>query len=135
MTLYLLDHRHWIDDEYYDTKLIGIFSSNSLTNKTIEQYSRLPGFCDFKSDFHIKSFDIFLTKKKQKRKIVYLLTMTQILDDDEITVSYCLYSNIFLAKTIQIIKSVVLCGKKKKIYLSKHCIDGTDWQEGFVSVY
>ena len=44
MTLYLLDHRHWIDDEYYDTKLIGILSSNSYALEVIERYSQLPGF-------------------------------------------------------------------------------------------
>ena len=44
MTLYLLDHRHWIESEYYDTKLIGILSSHSYALEVIERYSQLPGF-------------------------------------------------------------------------------------------
>lgn len=134
MILYLLDHRHWIDKEYYDTKLIGIFSSNYLALKTIEQYSQLPGFSDFKSNFHLESFDVRLKEKELKQGIIYLLTMTQTLEDDEITVSYRLYANRFLAKMIQIIKSVVLSIKKQKFYVSKHYIDTADWSEGFVSI-
>ena len=135
MILYLLDHRHWIDAEYYDTKLIGIFSSRSIALNIVERYSKLPGFCDSKFNFHIETFDVSQNKKKIKKGTIYLLTTTQVLDDDEITVSYRLYTNIFLAKLTQIIKSIVLRGKsEKKLYLSQHCIDRADWSEGFVSM-
>ena len=132
MILYLLDHRHWIDDEYYDTKFIGVFSSYTLVSKTIEQYSNLPGFCNFTSDFHIESLKISLNAKCFNSKMVYILTTTQVLNDDETTVSYCIYSNLFFAKLAQMMKSIVSYGKKKKkYYVSKHCLNQSEWAEGF----
>lgn len=134
MTLYLLDHRHWIDNEYYDTKFIGIYSSHSVVLHTIEKYSQFPGFCDFKTDFHVESVKIRMTKKKLEKGIVYLVTSTQVLDDDEITVSYCIYSNKFVAKLSWIVKSVILYGKKQKFYVEKHYINKDNWSDGFVIV-
>ena len=132
MMLYLLDHKHWIDDEYYDTKFIGVFSSHTLVSKTIDKYNNLPGFCNFTSGFHIESVAISLKTKHFDSKMVYILTTTQILDDDEITVSYCVYSSFFSAKLAQIMKSIVSYRKKRlKYYVSKHCINQPEWTEGF----
>jgi hypothetical protein len=132
MMLYLLDHRHWIDDEYYDTKFIGIFSSRTLVSKTIDKYNDLPGFCNFTSGFHIESIVISQKAKHIDSKKVYILTTTQILDDDEITVSYCVYLSFFSAKLAQIMKAIVSYWKKKrKYYVSKHCINQPEWTEGF----
>ena len=134
MTLYLLDHRNWIDDEYYDTKLIGIYSSHSAAVDTIEKYSLIPGFCDFKNDFHIEPLEINLTSLKKCD--VYLLTRTQVIDDDdEITISYQIYSNGFIAKLSCIIKNLLSHGKiKYKFYVDKCRIDQGDWAEGFVVI-
>ena len=135
MTLYLLDHRHWIDNEYYDTKFIGIYSSYSDVIHTIERYSQLPGFCDFKSDFHVESIKVNLNEKKLKKGIVYLLTTTQILDDDEITVSYCIYSNVILARLLWMLKSIMSHGKnKQKFYVEKHYINKDNWSDGFIII-
>lgn len=132
MIFYLLDHRRWIDDEYYDTKFIGVFSSHTLVSKTIDEYSNLPGFCNFTSDFHIESLEISQKAKCSHSKMVYVLTTTQVLNDDEITVSYYIYSNLFHAKLAQMMKSIVLYGKKKqKYYLSKHCLNQPEWTQGF----
>ena len=132
MILYLLDHRHWIDDEYYDTKFIGVFSSHTLVCKTIEQYSNLPGFCNFTSGFHIESLEISLNAKCFHSKIIYILTTTQVSNDDETTVSYCIYSNLFHAKLAQMMKSIVSYGEKKqKHYVSKHRLNQSEWAEGF----
>ncbi len=131
MTLYLLDHRHWIDDEYYDTKLIGIFSSYSYTLEIIERYSQLPGFRDFKTDFHIESLEIDLNEKMKKRGIIYLLTVTQKMDEDEITVAHRLYTNLFIARLTQGIMWAKL-HRNNKLYVSKNEIDELGWAEGFV---
>ena len=133
MTLYLLDHRHWIDAEYYDTKLIGILSSHSYALEVIERYSQLPGFREFKSDFHMESFEIDLNEKMKKRGIIYLITVTQKVDEDEITIAYSLYSNAFIARLMQGIKWVKL-HRNNKIYVSKNEIDELDWKEGFVTI-
>lgn len=136
MTLYLLDHRNWIDDEYYDTKLIGIYSSFSVASGTIERYSQLPGFCDFKNDFNIEPLEISLKYLKKKESVVYLLTKTQMLDDDdEITVSYRICSNGFFAKLLCKIKNILPQRKiKYKFYADKCRIDHDDWAEGFVII-
>lgn len=132
MLLYLLDHRRWIDSDYYDTKFIGIYSSHSNVAHTIERYSQLPGFCDFKSDFHIESFKVNIDKQPSQMN-VYLLTTTRILDEDEITVSYCIYSNVFLAKLMWAYKSITSHTRnKQKFYVEKYCIDKDNWSEGFV---
>ena len=132
MILYLLDHRRWIDDEYYDTKFIGVFSSRTLVSKTIDRYSNLPGFCNFISGFHIESLETSLTANCLHSKMVYVLTTTQVLNYDEITLSYCIYSNLFHAKIAQMIKLILSFGKKKqKYYVSKHWLNQSEWTEGF----
>ena len=101
-------------------------------DKTIDKYNDLPGFCNFTSGFHIESIVISQKAKHIDSKKVYILTTTQILDDDEITVSYCVYLSFFSAKLAQIMKSIVSYWKKKrKYYVSKHCINQPEWTEGF----
>ncbi len=133
MTLYILDHRRSIDTEYYDTKFIGIYSSHPIVLHTIEKYSQLPGFCDFKDCFHVESVKTRLTQKKRKKGVVYLLTNTQVLDDDdEITASYCIFSNYFAAKLSWLIRSVMPHGKKRqRFYVEKHYINKNNWSDGF----
>ena len=116
MMLFLLDHKRWIDDEYYDTKFIGVFSSHSMAFETIKQYSSLPGFCKFSSGFHIEPLIVSPKLKSLNSKAVYILTINQVLNDDEITVAYCAYSNLFYAKAAQLIKSIASYGKKNKKY-------------------
>ena len=137
MIIYLLDHRNWIDDEYYDTKFIGIYSSQSNALCTIENFSKLPGFCDFKTGFHIETAKGNLKSKKTKKGRVYLLTITKVLDEDEdeITVSYCVCSNIIFARFLWIVKSIISCGKHQKIYIEKYNIDEDNWCEGFVTIH
>lgn len=130
MTLYLLYHRHWIDEEYYDTKLIGIYSSKSIALCTTEKFSNLPGFCDFKTGFHIETVN--LKAKKLKKGTLYLLTVTKVLDDDEITVSYRACSNVIFARLLCIVQSIILYVKRQKIYIDKYNIDEDNWTEGFV---
>ena len=122
-----------MDNEYYDTKFIGIYSSKTNALCKMERFSKLPGFCDFKTGFHIESAKVNLKKKKG---IVYLLTITKVLDegDDEITVAYYVCSNVIFARFLWIVKSIILCVKHKKIYISKYNIDEDNWCEGFVSI-
>ena len=132
MILYLLDHRRWIDNEYYDTKFIGVFSSHALVSKTINKYSNLPGFCNFTSNFHTESLEISRKARCLRSKTIYVLTTTQVLNDDEITLSYCIYSNLFHAKLAHMMKSIVKHSKKKqKYYVSKHRLNHSEWAEGF----
>ncbi len=139
MTLYLIDHRHWIDDEYYDTKLIGTYSSNTNVLTTIEKYSQLSGFCDFKDGFHVETFEVQMTQKKLDKGIVYLLTNTQMIDEyDNITISYRICLNKFVSRILWIIKSIKSCTKKKnkrnKFYVNESRINESDWREGFVTI-
>lgn len=131
MILYLLDHRHWIDRKYYDTKFIGIYSSNDVVLNTIEKYSQLPGFCDFKSDFNIEMVELDLNNKRQKKEFVYLLTGTQMVDEDEITISYSVYSNLLIARLLWIIKTLAAYGNKK-FYVERYYINEDNWKDGFV---
>lgn len=134
MILYLLDHRHWIDNEYYDTKFIGAYSSQANALCTIEKYSQLPGFCDFKNGFYIQTVKINSKNRKPKKGVVYLLTITKVLGEDEITVSYRACLNLIFAKLLWIVRSIMSCGKHQKIYVEKHNIDEDNWCEGFVTI-
>jgi hypothetical protein len=80
----------------------------------------------------MESFEIDLNEKMKKRGIVYLLTVTQKVDEDEITIAYSLYSNAFIARLMQGIKWVKL-HRNNKIYVSKNEVDELDWKEGFVT--
>ena len=135
MILYLLDHRNWIDDEYYDTKFIGIYSSKSKALSTIEKFSQLPGFRDFKTGFHIETAKIKFKNKIMKK--VYLLTINKVLDgdEDEITISYSVCPNIIFARVLWIIKSIISCGKHQKVYVQKYTIDEDEWREGFITFW
>lgn len=131
MILYLLDHRHQIDEEYYDTKLIGIYSSQSNALNVIKKYSCLPGFCDFKTEFHIEALEV---KSKPKKGTVYLLTVTKVLDEDEITISYRICQNLIFAGVLWMVKSITSFGNHRKVYAEKHNIDKDNWTEGFITV-
>jgi len=136
MRLYLLDHRHRIDDEYYDTKLIGIFSSHANAERVKKQYSVLPGFCDSENGFHMEHFDVSSTDAAIKNGTVYLLTTTKVLDSgDELTVSYRICTHILPARFTQLKNALSFSQKdKSKVYVSKYPIDRASWCEGYVSV-
>ena len=46
MNVYLLQHSHLIDDEddTYDTKIIGIYSSEEIAMNVIKKYKKIIGF-------------------------------------------------------------------------------------------
>ena len=136
MMLHLLYHRRWIDDDYYDTKLIGIYSSYEKASNTISKYLSLPGFSAFPTGFHIDSFDVSTQGKHigiGKENTVYLLTGVCLVDIDEITVSFGIYPNKITAILASIIKSIQKDKRiGEKFYIDRCVIDEDDWKEGFV---
>ena len=52
MNVYLLQHSHLIDDEddTYDTKIIGIYSSEEIAMNVIKKYKKIIGFISFMYD-------------------------------------------------------------------------------------
>ena len=123
-----------MDNEYYDTKFIGIYSSRYNALCAIEKFSKLPGFCDFKTGFHIETVKVKLNYRKLKKGIVYLLTVTKALDKDEITILYFVCSNIIFAMFLWIVKSITLFAKHQKIYVEKYNVNKDNWTEGFVTI-
>ncbi len=51
-SVYLLQHTYFYgnNDEYEETKIIGIFDSKAKAQETIIKYSELPGFKDFSDE-------------------------------------------------------------------------------------
>ena len=136
MKLYLLYHIRWIDDNFYDTKIIGIYSSYEKATNTINRYLHLPGFSEFHTGFHIDSFDILVQKipiGNKKNDMVYLLEGVCFVDLDELVVSYGIYLNRIAALWASIVKKIRRNKQDvKKFYIEKYIIDEDNWKEGFV---
>ena len=58
MNVYLLQHSHLIDDEddTYDTKIIGIYSSEEIAMNVIKEYKKIIGFNKYPEDFYIDKY-------------------------------------------------------------------------------
>ena len=58
MNVYLLQHSHFIDDEddTYDTKIIGIYSSEEIAMNVIKKYKKIIGFNKYPEDFYIDKY-------------------------------------------------------------------------------
>ena len=56
--IYLLQHSYEVG-EYDETKIIGIYSSRELAERTIENYKNLPGFIKYPVEcFHIDRYEV-----------------------------------------------------------------------------
>jgi hypothetical protein len=61
MYIYLVRHLHRVDDEdndVFEGKIIGIFSSELKAREAIEFLSDKPGFVDYPEDFVIEDYKI-----------------------------------------------------------------------------
>ena len=138
MTLYLLYHKRWVDDVFYDTKIIGIYSSHQRATDAIERYSYIPGFSEFNTGFYIDSFDVLCGRKSnsnKKNSIVYLLEGVCLIDSDEMIVSYDIYSNIIAAIWACVVKKLRRNKQpSKKFYIDRYFIDEDHWKEGFIVI-
>lgn len=59
--VYLLQHTYFygVNDEYEETKIIGVFDSKDKAQEAISKYSKLPGFKDFSNEcFSIDEYQI-----------------------------------------------------------------------------
>lgn len=59
--VYLLQHTYLLgkDDEYEETKIIGIYDDKLKAQNAIKKYSQLPGFKDFSDDcFTIDKYEL-----------------------------------------------------------------------------
>ena len=53
----LLQHSY-IKDGHEEVKIIGIYSSRKIAEKTVEQYKKLPGFKDYPDSFFIDAYEL-----------------------------------------------------------------------------
>jgi len=131
MIVYILEHRRQIDDEYYDTKMIGIYSSQEKVQNTVKEYLSLSGFSQYPNDFNIIPYNLKI--KCLSNNTVYLLTGVKLVDDDELTVSYDVYKNKVQSFFVFLIRMIT---RKKngaqKFYIERYKINKNEWQEGFV---
>jgi hypothetical protein len=61
LLLYLLKHAHLFDpseDEVFETKIIGIFSSKEKAEESIDKLKVMPGFKNYPEDFIIEDYEI-----------------------------------------------------------------------------
>ena len=61
VNVYMLFHRRpWNYEgvDVQDSKLLGVFSSKEIAEKTIKKYILLPGFCDYPDDFSIETYEV-----------------------------------------------------------------------------
>ena len=134
MTLFLVYHRRWIDDCFYDSKTIGVYSSYEKAMETIAQYTQIIGFSDFVNGFNILPLKTKFAKKNNGRLVsIYLLTKVKMVDQDELTVSYNICTNKIYAWCLWLLKTVCyIIQRKYRLYISKYSIDEDNWKDGFV---
>jgi hypothetical protein len=54
-SVFLLEHKYKINN-YYESKLIGVFSTQKKAEETIIKYQKLPGFKDYPDSFNIEEY-------------------------------------------------------------------------------
>lgn len=55
-TIYLVQHEHIENDCIFDTRIVGIYSSEKLAHKGIEKTKKLSGFRDVPEGFQITAY-------------------------------------------------------------------------------
>ncbi len=128
--VYILYHNRWIDEYYYDTKMIGIYSSKKKVQKIINKYLTLPGFSDYPNGFNLKFCQI--RSKRIKNNTVYLLTGARFVDDDELSNYFGVYTNRLLPMLISLKNMLDKKSISQKYYIDKYRLDENHWEEGFV---
>lgn len=60
MRVYVLQHSYLLDaqEEVYETKLIGVYSTQEKAEAAVVRLRRLEGFCDHPEDFYIDGYDV-----------------------------------------------------------------------------
>ena len=61
MKVYLLEHAYEYgkESEHTEVKTLGIYETRELAQKAVEQYKKLPGFCDYSDEcFFINGFEL-----------------------------------------------------------------------------
>lgn len=134
MEVFLLYHRNYMDDGYYDSKIIGVYSSYENATNRINTYKKLPGFSDYPSGFRIESFEISSKSHKKRKTVDVVIGERAFDDDDDITVSYHICSNRFcsLMYLLKNFKNRKQLGTK--FYFDKYSLDEDNWREGFVVI-
>lgn len=56
--VYLLQHSYEVDNEYDETKILGIFSDKQKAEEALAEYKQLPGFKDKPNDFYIDEYEL-----------------------------------------------------------------------------
>lgn len=133
----MLYHRHIIDDDYYDDKIIGIYSSYYNARKTIKFYSGLPGFSDSPDGFHIEPFYISLPKKSRSgsKIFLYILIEEKVFEDYELSEAYIVYSSRIKAVWSKLVKTILLRSFGDfRLSIDKYYVDEDNWREGFVTI-
>jgi hypothetical protein len=73
MHIYLLEHRHWINNNEYDRKLLGAFSTIQTCEEAILKYQNLPGFSDSPNDFDFKEYPVIGSIETDKIHGVFIV--------------------------------------------------------------
>lgn len=56
--VYILWHTHEFEDGDEDSKLLGVYSSESIAKDKIMKYKKLPGFGQYPDGFEISKYEI-----------------------------------------------------------------------------
>ena len=129
--MFLLYHTRQIDEDYYDSKVIGIYTTEEKVYSVIEKFKTLPGFSQHIDGFYVCNFPK-VDRYIKRNKYVYLLIGEKAVDEtDSNTMFYDLFSNKFNA-LISLLSKKCICFKHKYHYtIGRYTVDEDNWQEGF----
>jgi hypothetical protein len=57
-TMFVLQHLREDPEGYDDLKLIGVYSSEELAGKALENHKTLPGFVDYPDGFDLAAYEL-----------------------------------------------------------------------------
>jgi len=56
--VFILWHTHELNDGEEDSKLLGVYSSESVAKDKINEYKKLPGFREYSDGFQVVKYEI-----------------------------------------------------------------------------
>jgi len=147
MNVYFLYHAREVEPNVTDTKHIGIYSSMSAVDITINKYKNITGFKDYPDNFVVEEYEVIGSESKEllSGNTIYFLQHEHSVDEDGIIYDYITNIDMFAdyhdakKEMEQLIKGETYPKSPNGVYppygfcLDKCIIDEDNWIEGFVS--
>ena len=142
MNVFLLSHSRRLKTDETDSKIIGIYSSLTNVQKTIEEFKNIVGFKDYPNDFCIEEFEIITLDNKSifsNNTVFFLQHEHSVGEYDYVTKIGMFFSYKDAKKYMDNLKENVSLQEQYDIVYSigefsidRYIVDKNYWTEGFI---